>query len=98
MVDRDGQGHRACHRDAVRKISRRNENLISSKKFLTKKDFVPIPAELYEHADNVVDVTVELSVVVAMEILRNVRQFHTFEQMVENTFHEPDEGKKKYSL
>lgn len=56
---------------------------------LAKKDFVPIPAELDEHVDNEVGVTVELSAVVAMRILRNVHQYYKFEQMVENTCREP---------
>lgn len=60
--------------------------------FLTKKDFVPIPAELDEHVDNEVDVIVERSEVVALgNVRRNVHQFHKFEQMVESTFHEPVE-------
>lgn len=62
LVDRDGQGHRACRQDA---------------------------AELCEHVDSEADVTAELSVEVGMENHRNVHQFHKFEQMVENTFHEP---------
>lgn len=57
---------------------------------------VSIPAELYEHADNEVDVTVELSVVVEMGT-RHTHQFHKFdEQMVESTFHEPDDVVKDF--
>lgn len=94
LVDHDGQGHRACHQGA--KINKSKENEIEfyfPKIFLAKKDFVPIPAaELYEHVDSEADVTVEQSEVVAMGILRNVRQFHKFEQMVGNTFREPVDG------
>lgn len=57
-------------------------------------NIVPIPAELCEHVDSEADVTAELSVAVGMGNHRNVHQFHKFEQMVENTFHEPVRNKE----
>lgn len=94
-VDHDGQGHRACRQDAIRTTEKKIFNFFCfCKKISTKKDFVPIPAELYEHVDNVVDVTVVRFEVVAMGIHRNVHQFRTIEQMVENTFREPVAEKK----
>jgi hypothetical protein len=49
-----------------------------------------IPAEQYEHVDNEADAIAEQFESVVMENLRNDHQFHKFEQMVVNTFHEPD--------